>query len=554
MGRKLSVAILLLVVGLGALGFWYWQKNNFSKDVLNFQILVPSEAPMGQEITYTIRWRNNGSILLENPSLTFEFPQGTIPSVGGPLRVTKALDDIYPGQEKTLELKARLFGAQGDVKEAKAYLTYSPKNLQASYESDTSGTTVISSVPLSFDLDLPSRMESGQPFTFTLNYFSNSDYPLANTRIKIDYPQGFTFQQASPAPIGQNEWSIGILNKGQGGRIVVKGTLQGQLQEAKNFHATFGSWDNGDYTLFKEITRGIEIAQPQIEITQLINSDNPGGVTLGDVLHYEVSFKNVSGKDLQNLFLAIQPDPNFFNFDTLNVQGATLQKSDGSLVWQASSNPQLRFLGQGEEGSVEFWIKTKDTIDLSTQGSQTTNFILSDKVVLSDVSQNFETKINSKIGIDQTAYYQDEVFGNTGPLPPQAGSATTYTIIWKAQNLYNDVQNAKVKAVLPQNVQLTGKIFPEGSSLTFDSQSREIVWTIGGVQAGAGSILAPASVAFQVSFTPSMSQRGAVAQLLGSPHLTADDTWTLQTLSASDRALDTSIPDDASSQGKGIVQ
>ncbi len=550
--RKIFVAISVFVVLLGAVGFWYWQKNNFSKDALRFEILAPKEAAMGQEITYTVQWKNNGQVLLQNPALTFEFPQGAVPSEGTNTRVTKTVDDIYPGQEKSMDFKARLFGAQGDIQEAKAYLSYNPKNLQAQYESDTTTNTTITSVPINFDLDLPSRMESGQAFTFTVNYFSNSDYPLSNMRVKIDYPGGFTFQNATPQPIGQNEWSLGLFNKGQGGRLQITGMLQGQLQEVKNFHATFGSWNNGEFTLFKDVTRGVEMAQSQIQITQLINGDTPGGITLGDLLHYEISFKNVSDKDLANLFLVVSLDKNIFNLGSINVQNATVNAQDGSLRWDAKDNSDLQLLAQGDEGKAEFWIKTNPSVD--TTGAEAKNFMLKDTVVLSDITQEFDQKINSTLTITQAGYYQDEVFGNEGPIPPQAGQKTTYTVIWKAQNLYNDVKNAKVKAILSSNVELTGKIFPDNSSLTFDSQSREIVWTIGDMQAETGGILPPSSVAFQVALTPGAYQRGSLAQLVGQAKITADDTFTVQTIFGTDSAIDTSISHDPTLAGKGIVQ
>jgi hypothetical protein len=48
-----------------------------------------------------------------------------------------------------------------------------------------------------------------------------------------------------------------------------------------------------------------------------------------------------------------------------------------------------------------------------------------------------------------------------------------------------------VKAVLPQEVELTGKIFPEDQTpkFTFDSQSREIVWDVGDLGQGVGTLL-----------------------------------------------------------------
>ncbi|HXK31565.1 MAG TPA: hypothetical protein VJZ94_02410, partial [Candidatus Paceibacterota bacterium] len=63
-----------------------------------------------------------------------------------------------------------------------------------------------------------------------------------------------------------------------------------------------------------------------------------------------------------------------------------------------------------------------------------------------------------------------------------------------------------------------------------------------------------ASVAFQVALIPTPSQRGSSAQLIGEAQITGDDTWTIQTISSVDGSLDTTLPDDSSSQGKAIVQ
>ena len=63
-------------------------------------------------------------------------------------------------------------------------------------------------------------------------------------------------------------------------------------------------------------------------------------------------------------------------------------------------------------------------------------------------------------------------------MPPKAGEETTYTLLWQAKNFYNDLENTKVKAVLPEECKLTGEIFPKEAKLSFDFKSREIVWDI----------------------------------------------------------------------------
>ncbi|MBI2642479.1 MAG: hypothetical protein HYW97_01410 [Candidatus Wildermuthbacteria bacterium] len=544
--------LILTALAIGVLGFWFWERNSYSKEILRLEIIAPSQATMGEEITYTVKWKNNGNASLEKASLVFEYPQGSLPSQGEALRINQSLTEVYPGQEETLQFKARLFGKEGDVKEAKAFLSYTPKNLTAKYESETKGTTVISFVPLNFELDLPSRTESDQQFNFALNYFSNSEFPLSNLRIKIEYPEGFIFKDALPKSLGENEWKVGLLNKTEGGRISVRGSLQGKLEELKVFKASLGSWKEGEFTLLKEVTKGIVMAEPQLHITQLINGNTPPAVSPGDLLHYEVTFKNVSPRDLENLFLIVSLEGKAFDYGSLRSPVGLFQPGDNSIVWEARDVPKLRFLGRGDSGKVEFWIHTRKTLEPFTLDDK--NLVLKSKVALSDLRDELEIRVNSKLAINQKAFYQDEVFGNEGPLPPRAGEKTTYTVTWEAQNLFNDVKNAKVKAILPQNVELTGRVFPDNSALTFDSVSREVVWLPGDLLAGTGTISPAASVAFQIAFIPTPSQRGSSAKLIGEAQITGDDTWTIQTISSVDVSLDTTLPDDPSSQGKAVVQ
>lgn len=562
---RFTLVLATIALLLAGLGVWFWQKNTYSTENLKLELLAPQSAVMGQEITYTIRYKNNGDARLENAMLIFEYPSGSMPSQGTNGRLTQSIEDIYPGQEQNLSFKARLFGKEGELKEAKVLLQYTPKNLNAKFESGTSASTSISSVPLNFELDLPSRTESSQGLTFDLNYFSNSEYPLSDLRIKIEYPQGFEFQSASPVPIGENEWKVGLLNKASGGRISVRGTLEGESQEVKLFRATLGSWKEGKFTVFKEATKGIEITSLKLSIFQTVNGSSSYTASPGDALHYVIAFKNMDEKSLENLFLIVNLEGRPFDLASVKAEQGKFKEGDTSIIWEAKDVSKLRFLGKGEEGKVEFWVNVKESWEQFS--SQDENFTLRDKVILSDTKEEFELKVNSRLAIEQSNHYQDaaqilgeprpegrEVFGNTGPLPPQAGIQTTYTVIWQVKNLYNDAENVTVRSTLPQEVSLTGKIFPDNAPLTLDSASREIVWKVGEVAAGTGTFDPVASIAFQVALLPAASQRGSAAKIMGEARVQGSDAFSEQTLAGSSRALDTNLPDDTFAQGKGIVQ
>jgi hypothetical protein len=140
-------------------------------------------------------------------------------------------------------------------------------------------------------------------------------------------------------------------------------------------------------------------------------------------------------------------------------------------------------------------------------------------------------------------------------LPPTVGQPTTYTISWKVVNNYNDLRNVKVKAVLPQQVKLTGTMNPSDSRLTFDQNSREIVWEIGELNLGTGNFVQGPEINFQISLTPSEYQRGQIASLISAAKISGEDVWTDTTVESTSSAIDTSLPDDPTLNGQQkIVQ
>jgi len=550
MKKKLTFFIIILTIFLGLAGYWYSQKNIYSREILRLEILGPSEADLTEEIEYLVKYKNNGDVRLDEPKLTFEYPTYSVLEEGKSLRQIigqeELGDAIYPGEEKTLRFKVRLLGKEGEAKEAKVWLKYRPKNLSAWYESATTFTTIIKEVPLSFGFDLPSKIEPEKEIKFRLNYFSNIDFPLSDLRIKIDYPSGFEFKEASPQALEEKEWEIGLLNKAEGGRIEISGLLRGEINEEKIFRAELGTWQEGEFVLLKEVFKGVVIIEPHLYITQLINGSPEYIANPGDTLHYEIFFKNLSRQPLNNLSLEVELEGDAYDLESIRVPNGEHKKGDNSIIFNWKKSPNLQFLDAQEEKKVRFWVDIGEELEIKDEDPMVKNYVF-----LSHTKEEFETKINSKLEIIQRGYFEDEVFGNSGPIPPEVGKITTYTIIWQAKNYYNQVKNVKVKATLPQSVGLTAKIFPEEQSgnFTFDSQSREIVWNLGDLEKGLGVLNAAPNIAFQVGLTPTQSQRGRPASLIGEAKISGEDQWTGETLETTSPKIDTTLSDDDTVSG-----
>ena len=560
--KKFIIIIILVGFALGAAGFWYWQKNPYSKEILKIEIIGPTEAVISEEVEYTIKLKNNGNVRLEETHLIFEFPEHTLFEEGFSRRQEigyEKLGDIYPGDEKTFKFKGRFFGKEGEMKTVKALVSFRPKNLKARYDRESAFTTIIKSIPLTFDFDIPSKIEVERDFRFSLNYYSSLNYPLSNLGIRIEYPLDFEFLESDPRGLGKTEWEISLLNPAEGGRVEIKGKLSGETGQQKTFRAFLGIWLKDEFVLLKEISKSVEIDRPGIFVSQRINNQSEYVASSGDLLHYEIFFRNVGNEPFLDLSLITTLEGNGFDFTTIKSNLGQFNKGDNFIVWDERDVSNLRFLDQGEEGKVEFWVNLKDGWEISSPAKK--NAILKNIVLIPKVGKKeFETKVNSKLVISQKGYYQDEVFGNSGPIPPKVGEETTYTIIWQAKNYFNDVKNVKVKAVLPSNVRLTGKIFPEeeSSKFTFDNNSREIIWMVKDsetLEAGTGVLNSAPNIAFQVVLTPTSGQIGEVPQVIGRAAITGEDQWTERVVEGRSWAIDASLLDDPSiSSEQGVVR
>jgi len=461
--NKVTIFLLLLAVVAGVAGYWYYQKRIFSKEVLKLEILGPESVQMGEEIEYTLRYKNNGNFTLKNSKLIFEYPEYSLVE-DGKIRVTKDLEDIYPGQENTLQFKGRLFGKENELKVARVWLSYQLKNLEASFESETTFTTKIEFIPLTLEFDLSSKMETGREIQFSLNYFSNIDYSFSDLRLEVEYPEDFEFLEAEPQGLEKNEWEIPFLRKAEGGRIKIKGKLEGEAGKHQSFGAKLVMWREGEFILLKETKKEIEVISPLLYISQRINGVSDYIASPGEELHCEIFFKNIGTTPFENQFLLARLEGSALDLSTLKAGSGEYKSNDNLIIWVWKQVPDLRFLDVQAEGKVEFEVKLKEDWPFS---ESEINAIIENKVNISQISEEFQTKINSKLEISQKGYFQDEIFGNSGPFPSEVGKTTTFTIIWQAKNYYNSLKNVKAKATLPQGVDLTGKIFLKNNLQNF---------------------------------------------------------------------------------------
>lgn len=258
-------------------GFWYWRNQSFSKEIVKLEILGSTSATLGQEIEYTVTFKNNGNFALENPKLTFEMPEHSL-TEDGKTRIVQTLKDLYPGEQNSVAFKTRLLGKEQEVKTAKATLTYVPHNLSVRYESQTTFATKIEQVPITLTYDVPSQAQQGKALMHTIRYTSRIDYPLENASIRIDATQGFAITSTIPRSLDNAEWKLPVLQKGSNGAIVVTGVV-GQGTANLHLAAKLGVWVDGQFIAIKEASQDVPVKEgPQLAVAQQVFRANMAGL------------------------------------------------------------------------------------------------------------------------------------------------------------------------------------------------------------------------------------------------------------------------------------
>ncbi|MCX6722818.1 MAG: hypothetical protein NT094_01975 [Candidatus Staskawiczbacteria bacterium] len=557
MSKKIFFIIFIVIIVI-FIAFLFYRDGIFSKEILKLEILGPDTAKIGDEIEYTVQYKNNGNFVLEKPKLTFVLPDNSLTEDGKTI-VVQSLNDIYPGNQDSVKFKVRLLGKDGDLKTAKASLSYVPKNITATYESNTTFITKIDSSSINLDFDLPTKVERGKSLQYSINYFSNVDYPLENLSIKVDPTSGFDFVSSDPKSLDNSEWKLQTLNKAQGGRISIIGKVSATNNQNLTFSASLGMWQNGNFVVIKQTSVDVQVIQPLLFISQQVNGSDSYVASPGEVLHYKIFFRNIGATPFDDLFMVVKLDSPALDMSTIKADsGGQSQSNDNMIVWDHSRVSQLAHLDVQQEGEVDFSVKVKSDWNpgIPSGLNDVNSTIITDEVNVSQITQKFTIKVNSGLVISQRGYYKSSDISNSGPIPPETGEVTTYTINWEIKDYFSDSKNVKVKATLPKNISLTGQIVPQDelSNFSFDSESKEIVWSVGNIQANTGVNGDPVILSFQVSLTPDNSQKGTTAQLIGQVQISGENQFTNTTITSQDAGINTSLPDDFANSGGGIIQ
>lgn len=541
--------------------------NTVSNENIDISILGNNFVSGGDELSLVIGITNKNSSALDLVDLIMEYPKSSsAPDVdlsSGMERNRFSLGTIPAGAIRNENLKVTLFGEQGSVRPIKISIEYRVEGSNAIFVKEKLYEVTINSTPLNLSLDAPDTISPNQQITLDIKATLNAIKPASKILLKLNYPVGFQFAKAIPAPsIGNNIWSLGDLAPGAERNISIVGKMIDVFDgEEKTFHVSSGSQSTKDKSVidvvFNSTSHTIVVKKPFIEAKLFINSasEKEYATDTKTPIRGEIKWVNNLDTKVNDLFIQAKISGNAFDRKTISAQQGFYDSLQDVITWDKNSVNDFREVNPGDSGSVGFNISPLSlfsasagmisnpvvNIEISISGKQLISGYAIQDLIDSDSSI---VRIISDVGLTTKALYYSGPFVNKGSLPPKVGSETTYTITWSLSNTANNISKAIVRSSIPSWIRFVGPISPAEEDLTYNPSTKEIIWNAGNISKGAGITTADKKVSFQLAFIPSLSQIGTTPIIINDAILTGHDDFANVNVSASKTPLRTQLDHD----------
>ncbi|MDE1966243.1 MAG: hypothetical protein KGI41_03325, partial [Patescibacteria group bacterium] len=544
------MAVFFFIIAAAVAAYFLFSGNrSVSTDNLQVSVQGPTSVSGGDTLPLSIVVENKNPAAITNVTLTVDFPSGTR-TAGNVLtpypRYSDSLGDLTAGGRAERSVQAVVFGAENQAISLPITIQYQTSGSSAVFVKQTTYDFTISTSPLSVSVDALTQVVSGQPLTLKMTVHSNATTPLSNVALDAIYPFGFSVASTTPGSSG-GLFTLGTLNPGDHRDLYVSGTLSGTDGEQKVFHFTAGTLESATSSTlgvaYTQADTTVNITQPFLAVTMTLDQSGsePAVITAGTPVNAKLTWTNtlttpiLDGEiDVALAGLALDPAQ-------VHADSGFYRSADTTVVFNRDTDPALQSINPGASGTETFTFTPKTDMQLSTVQNPTVTLSLSmsgrrvnETQVPEQVSASLvrHARVATTLALTSDAVRTVGPFTNSGPWPPTPGTPTTYTVRLTATNSVNSVANGTVTFELPSYVTYSGAVSPADGSLAYNDVTRTFTWNLGELPPGTGAVNPPRSVAFQVSFMPSTSQRGTSPALILTQTLTGFDRFVQQSLTS----------------------
>jgi len=583
--KKLFVLAVLFCLGYGFYSYFYLK----SADTVSVDLAIsaPTQVKAGEDFNYTIHYKNNSKFALNSLRLELKYPEnfaiGQVAGAGLEAISTSTAQNYFSlpslpvGSEVNLVVTGKLIAPKDSNSLFGASLSYEPGDFSSEFKKEAATSVAVNDLGFNLDFEYANAALVGEDSQVDLVFSEVKDNPLNDFEVSFSFPENISLidtvsATGTIATSSENKltvtktsgliWHVsGLASSTKTYRLPIHYKITKKVDDNQAIIIRLDKkLDNGKTYVFAEKTIQLNVMNSNLNLTLILNgSKNDGSANFGDTLSYSLVYANKSDAKLDNVVIMAALKSDFLDWSSLkDAHKGTV--GENTITWTKEEIPDLTSLAPGEEGTIDFSVGVRpySSSDLGKSFTVTSYAQFSTNNLqgaLNDSkSNNIVTKINSDLNLAEKVLYFDEnnIPVGSGPLPPKVNQKTSVRVYWKIENNLHELSDTKVVSKLPDYVNFEGSNEASTGALSFDSASHSVIWNIGTLPVSTYQ----AQGEFNISVTPSESQRNSILVLLAGSTVTATDSDTKSILEKKVNPKTTKLEDDeiANLNNSGLVE
>lgn len=577
-GAILFSIITLFLIGSVVYAYYTLDKgkNVISADKIDLQIIGPVSVRSGEVSDFNIDITNNnsGNVILSD--IVIQYPEGTRSAVDTGIGLVNDRIDVgtvLPGQTIRRKARAVFFGEENVKKKIQYTYEFNIEDSATVFTADKEVGVFIASSPVEAKIVNVTEITNNQDLSFDIEITSNSEEVVKDIQLKVEYPFGYSLTESNLKPVADNNtWNIGDIEPLGKKTISLKGKMIGTSNIEKNFRFTLGVLDRATKQISAVLStqdQKVLIKKPfVVTLLSLDGISQPFRVAgFEEKIKGDLSFVNNLTTPITDVVVEMSIAGIIIDRESIKTTNGFYRSSDDVIFWDKTQEEKLALVKPGEVREVSFNMNVlKSSPELIKALRRTSaNLVVSIKAkrlnennvpeeIVSGTSE--EIRLESSLALNSGLSFASGPFKNTGAFPPVVNKETTYTYVGKIYNTTNSVKNAVFTAKLPPNTVWKNVYSSDLSSgsVSYSDSRREITINLGDIPSGTGEDEDPRQFAFQLGFTPTLTEKGKVPNILLQPRIVGLDTFTNRNLVSGDDYVDIIPRLDSENTGQGIVE
>lgn len=572
------VIFLVFLTGVTISGLYFFGSRKLTGQGVVLEIKGNENIISGEGVELRIKYKNKENVKVKNIGLRLNYPDGFYFISSEPYATILSsnvweLEDLKPDESGEIELIGQVIGEKGEELVLEAVLSYEPSNFSSVFMSKISKIFKIENVLLDFNIEAPEEIGNNNRVTYNVIYKNISKAPLDNFRLKMDYPDNFTFieAQGDAELLTGNMWLIEDIQKEEEQRVAITGFFDLENISSSTVNAILeikslipeiplAGEANPNWYTYLIVEKSIRLSELLANLKVSINNeetDTP--IDWGDELNYQINYKNNSDSAIENVSIKITLNSDYIDWESVEDDfNGFLDEGSNSIVWDKRVVPSLGKIDIGQESRIDFKIKI---FDFKEDYIGKEDYVVNSEATLNckSLEDNNKEAIGSNVIVNKinsfvefltlARYYGDagqEV--GSGPLPPVVGETTSYQILWQIKSITNNLSKVMIKTTLPPGVEWGQGVVADDQSLIFNNETKQVVWQIDSLSKGKDNI-----AKFSVLITPDETQVGKIMTLNNTIVLSADDNYSKGRINLNNNYLTTELEGDDRASGNGKV-